>query len=60
LKIKKSIDLYEYTEFKELIKLGADNNNENEGDMLEMFLNDTAKEMPIIEKHKHLKDCLVR
>lgn len=33
-KLRKSVDLYEYTEFKELIKLGGEGNAENEGDML--------------------------
>lgn len=39
LKIKKAVDLYEYTEFKELVKLGGENYIENEGDMLDIFLN---------------------
>lgn len=43
--MKKAVDLYEYTEFKELIKLGGEDNIENEGDMLDIFLNESAKEM---------------
>jgi hypothetical protein len=60
LKVKKAVDLYEYTEFKELIKLGGEDNIENEGDMLDIFLNESAKEMEVLERHKELKDCLVK
>lgn len=59
LKVKKAVDLYEYTEFKELIKLGGEDNIENEGDMLDIFLNESAKEMEVLERHREVKDCLV-
>lgn len=28
--------------------------------MLEVFLNESAKEMEVLEKHKQLKDCLIK
>ncbi len=59
LKIRKAVDLHEYAQFKELVKLGNDNTIENEGDMLEMFLSEAAKEVPLLELHRELRDKLV-
>jgi hypothetical protein len=41
------------------VKLGNDNTIENEGDMLEMFLSEAAKEVPLLELHRELRDKLV-